>query len=180
MRPAFHAKPSASIRPITAALPPEKKDDAQAAAKLLVDQGKLTKYQAAAIYQGRIEELHPDQELTPGHFVRLEVIDNGCGIPAEIAARIFDPFFTTKFVGRGLGLSAVQGIMRAHHGAIRLESRVNQGTRAEIILPARPSKTCYRTSSRPPRSSVHFELCGLPCLTTNYVSSPDVLDGRDG
>jgi signal transduction histidine kinase len=103
----------------------------------------------------QIEALHPDQELTPGRYVRLEVIDNGCGIPPEIAARIFDPFFTTKFVGRGLGLSAVQGIMRAHRGAIRVESRVDQGTCAEIILPV-------KSSSAPPNSQEAPALTFVP------------------
>jgi signal transduction histidine kinase len=97
----------------------------------------------------QIDKLHPDEQLTPGHFVRLEVVDNGCGIPSEIAARIFDPFFTTKFVGRGLGLSAVLGIMRAHRGAIRVESAVGRGTCAEIILPVKPAKAAPNPVEEP-------------------------------
>jgi signal transduction histidine kinase len=83
-----------------------------------------------------LDLLYPDQQLTAGLYVRLEVTDSGCGIPDEIAGRIFDPFFTTKFVGRGLGLPAVQGIVRAHGGAIRVESSLHCGTRVEVILPA--------------------------------------------
>ncbi len=82
-----------------------------------------------------LEILYPDQHLIPGRYVRLEVTDDGCGIPDEISARVFDPFFTTKFVGRGLGLSAVHGIARSHGGAIRLESTLHHGTRAEVVFP---------------------------------------------
>jgi signal transduction histidine kinase len=90
---------------------------------------------------GQIERLYTDHRPAPGRYIRLEVVDDGCGIPKEIAARIFDPFFTTKFTGRGLGLSASQGIMRAQGGEVRLESLESRGTRAEIILPVNPSKS---------------------------------------
>jgi CheY-like chemotaxis protein len=70
--------------------------------------------------------------------VLIEVRDNGCGIGAETKAKIFDPFFTTKFTGRGLGLSAVQGILRAHKGAMELESRVGEGSTFRVFLPVSP------------------------------------------
>src|SRR5215472_4648408 len=66
-------------------------------------------------------------EVRPGRYVWLEVRDNGCGMDERTKARIFDPFFTTKFTGRGLGLSAVAGIVRAHHGALIVESRPGTG-----------------------------------------------------
>jgi len=71
-----------------------------------------------------------------GKHIKLEVSDTGSGISPEVQARIFDPFFTTKFTGRGLGLAAVQGIVRGHGGAINVVSSLGQGTRFEILLPS--------------------------------------------
>ncbi|ORJ59568.1 hypothetical protein B5V00_09800 [Geothermobacter hydrogeniphilus] len=73
----------------------------------------------------------------PSNYVRLTVSDNGEGIPEEIVDRIFDPFFTTKQVGRGtgLGLSISYGIIKQHHGHIRVESKPGKGTVFSIYLP---------------------------------------------
>ncbi|RMG19646.1 MAG: PAS domain S-box protein [Deltaproteobacteria bacterium] len=72
--------------------------------------------------------------------VRLEVEDDGHGMPPEIAERIFEPFFSTKAPGKGtgLGLSIVQGIVESHGGEIRVESELDRGTTFVLSFPLRP------------------------------------------
>jgi PAS domain S-box-containing protein len=86
---------------------------------------------------GNEHELAPlDIRLDPGLYVCVRVCDGGAGMPREIAEKAFDPFFSTKFLGRGLGLSEVLGIMRAHGGAVRLETAPDSGTTVELFFPA--------------------------------------------
>jgi len=83
-----------------------------------------------------LEGMYFDQLPETLNFVRLTVIDNGCGMSDEVRSRIFDPFYTTKFTGRGLGMSAVLGIIQSHQGAIRCESRLGEGTQFTLLIPA--------------------------------------------
>lgn len=76
-----------------------------------------------------------DDKPSPGRFVFLEVSDTGSGMDAETLRKLFDPFFTTKFVGRGLGMPEVIGIVRGHHGALFVESQVGKGTTIRVLIP---------------------------------------------
>ncbi len=87
-----------------------------------------------------------DQDLTraivssarPGQFGFLEVRDTGHGIAQADLRRIFEPFFSTKFTGRGLGLAAVQGIVRAQHGSLIVESSPGEGACFRVCFPCAP------------------------------------------
>ena len=75
------------------------------------------------------------EKPAPGRYLFLEVSDNGCGMSPETLTRLFDPFFTTKFTGRGLGMSAVMGIIRLHSGALFVQSEPGSGTTFKVLFP---------------------------------------------
>jgi PAS domain S-box-containing protein len=100
--------------------------------------------------------------LRQGEAVFLEVSDNGCGMDAATLERIFDPFFTTKFTGRGLGLAAVQGIVRSHEGALYVSSKLGQGTTFRLVLPPYTGSKGYT----------------IPPFAPSRVSRPPIVSGR--
>jgi two-component system cell cycle sensor histidine kinase/response regulator CckA len=99
-------------------------------------------------------------QLADGPHVFAEVSDSGVGMDAETQSKIFDPFFTTKFVGRGLGLASVLGIVRGHGGAISVASTPGTGTVVRVLFPAsrggvRPTvATAVAEAREPPRGTV--------------------------
>ena len=80
--------------------------------------------------------LFAGQELEPGTFVTLQISDTGCGMSSETLGRIFDPFFTTKASGRGLGLSAMLGILRGHRAGIKIYSESGKGSTFHVYFRA--------------------------------------------
>jgi len=91
-------------------------------------------------------------EIPPGAYVLLEVTDTGCGMDDRTKSNIFDPFFTTKSMGRGLGLSAVSGIVRSHKGALKVDSSPGRGTTFSIWLPVTRDETPEVFVAEPQRS----------------------------
>jgi len=82
-------------------------------------------------------EQNVELDLGPGRYVKLVVSDTGHGIDSKKMDRIFDPYFTTKELGEGTGrgLSVVQGIVKTHHGAVAVKSKLGKGTVFEVLFP---------------------------------------------
>lgn len=105
------------------------------------EQGNITVTLAIAeIEAGQSEKGYLGKVITPGSYICLKVTDNGCGMDEGTKQRIFEPFYTTKFTGRGLGMSAVLGIIKAHNGALQLTSQQGEGTTFKIYLPVQSSE----------------------------------------
>jgi PAS domain S-box-containing protein len=85
--------------------------------------------------EGSLKKAYTGANLPPGRYARLRIKDSGSGMSPETQRKIFDPFFTTKALGRGLGLSAVIGILGSHAGGLSLETSVGHGTTFTVLLP---------------------------------------------
>jgi len=99
------------------------------------------------ISAGQPEKDHLGNIIPAGLYLCLEVTDTGCGMDDETKQRVFEPFYTTKFVGRGLGMSAVLGIITSHKGALQLFSQPGQGTTFKVYLPVQIGES---TGEEPP------------------------------
>jgi len=85
--------------------------------------------------------------IPAGSYACLEVSDNGSGMDEETQRRIFEPFYTTKTTGRGLGMSAISGIIKAHNGMLRLESTPGLGTTFKVLFPVPDSVDSVQINS---------------------------------
>ncbi len=125
---------------------------------------------AAQLDAATLASIFPTQTLQPGSYVTLEVGDTGQGMSQEVMARIFDPFFTTKTTGRGLGLSAMLGILRGHQAGLKVYSEVGRGSTFKAFFPAAPGSLPTAETREPARASA---LAGTVLLVDD---EPSVLD----
>jgi PAS domain S-box-containing protein len=91
-----------------------------------------------------LESCYLPETIKEGDYLFFEVNDSGSGMSQETKEKLFDPFFTTKFTGRGLGLSAVLGIVRGHKGAIRIESNIGEGTSFQVLFPVKENNSAQK------------------------------------
>lgn len=99
--------------------------------------GKVEIYSSVEMLEQNVTNPLNNTLIQKGVYVRIDFVDYGKGMSNETISRIFDPFFTTKFTGRGLGLAAVQGILKIHNGAIRLTTKQDEGSTFTVLLPAK-------------------------------------------
>jgi two-component system, cell cycle sensor histidine kinase and response regulator CckA len=125
------------------------------ASEAIADRAGTIHVRTGAMFATRehLASSHLSPDLPAGTYVFLEVVDTGPGMTPDVQSRIFDPFFTTKFTGRGLGLSAVLGIVRSHGGAIWVDTKPGHGTTVRVLLPAVQGQTVRESGSRAPAQS---------------------------
>ncbi|MCX6136589.1 MAG: PAS domain S-box protein, partial [Ignavibacteriales bacterium] len=129
----------------------------------------VKEYTAEQLSQSRL-----DVKASPGVYVWLETTDTGCGMGEETQKRLFEPFFPTKFTGRGLGMSAVLGILRGHQGAIFVESRLQQGTRIRVLFPAVAAGDNLGRETEVPKTSLAPEI-PRPILSILVVDDEEMI-----
>jgi len=96
---------------------------------ITVQTGKKT------LTQKDLENLRFADRAKSGEFLFVSISDTGCGIKEEDIERIFEPFVSSKFLGRGLGLASVSGVIRTHKGAIQLKTKLGQGSTFTLFFP---------------------------------------------
>jgi len=105
-----------------------------------------------------LENARGARDLVPGRMALLEVVDDGAGMDEGMRERVFEPFFTTRLSGRGLGLAAVLGIVRGHHGRVGVASVPGRGSSFRVWLPA--ATDLGRDAPKPPRSGAKARRAG--------------------
>lgn len=88
------------------------------------------------------------QAMAPGDYLRIIVEDTGEGMDAETQSRLFEPFFTSKFIGRGVGMSVVYGIVKGYGGDIRVLSAPGEGASVTVYFPSGRNGTVPQTPGR--------------------------------
>ncbi len=121
------------------------------ASDALGDDGGQIIIRTGCLYADRamLDASHLGEDRPQGDYVTIEVEDDGEGLDRETLQRMLDPFFSTRIKGRGLGLSVVLGTVRAHEGAVQIESEEEEGTCFRILLPVakkRPTQDELRPS----------------------------------
>ena len=130
------------------------------ASEAMGDQAGLITLSTSRVYCQRafLDQTQHEGELPEGTYVCLTVSDTGQGMSEEILPKIYEPFFTTRFSGRGLGLAAALGIVRAHRGAIDIASQPGRGTVVKVLLP--PCGGAASAPAPPPTSLCAWRTSG--------------------
>ncbi|GFO67803.1 hypothetical protein GMLC_13820 [Geomonas limicola] len=140
---------------------------------------------------GTLNRFPLDWEPEPGaNYCALEVADAGCGISETDIGELFDPFFSSKFTGRGLGLPIVLGVVRAHRGAVTVDSEHGKGSTFRVYLPLlegaeHPAERSVRTLPQLPQGGTVLLVEDEPSVrkTTSAmlsISGYQVLEAKDG